>query len=165
MTKKLIIPFLLCAVICSIFCACSKDDDDHGGGGNGGNDLEEQACPSDWEPVKEGVDLQSTMIADVAVNLSSLGLNYQVDEQDMMAAFVNGTCRAVSSPFVDEDVASVMFALTIQKLETDESGALVTLKFYSAKLRHIFTISSPFAYVAEGSYGTVQNPQKPEWKK
>lgn len=157
MKKRFLIPFLLVALCCAL-SACNSDDDNGGG-------FEQQLRPTDWKPVSENIDLQSTMTADVAVDLSQLGAKYQSDEQDLMAAFIDGTCRATASPIVDEEDGSVMFALTIKKLTTDQSGAPITLKFYSAKLKHIFTISSPFPYVAEGSYGTVSDPQKPQWKK
>ncbi len=162
MKRKLIFNLILCLGLSSVFCACSKDDDVSNGTGSG-TELEEQARPTDWVAVSQGVDLQSTMIADVTVDLTSLGLTYEGNEQDLMAAFIDGTCRSVSSPVMDEGKPMNLFALTIKKLEKDAPNAPITLKFYSAKLRHTFTIASPFPYMAEGSYGSVQTPEKPVW--
>lgn len=169
MRKQLFYPLLFCAVLCGLFCACSKDDDKEDVNGGGGSvsktDLEVQAAPTDWIPIGDNIDLQSTMTADVAIDLSNLGLTYEYDKDDLMAAFINGTCRAVASPFVDEADSTVMFALTIKKLEDESTGGDVTLRFYSAKLRHIFTMANTFPYGAESRYGSVQNPVKPIWTK
>lgn len=165
MNRKLIINLILCFALTSVFCACSKDDDDNNGKGSD-IELEEQMRPTDWVAVSQGIDLQSTMIADVAVELTSLGLAYECNEQDLMTAFIDGTCRAVAAPLMDEEGKPMnLFALTVKKLEADTPNAPVTLKFYSAKLRHVFTISAPFPYVAEGMQGSVQNPYKPTWTK
>ena len=165
MNRKLIINLILCFALTSVFCACSKDDDDSKGKGSD-IELEEQMRPTDWVTVSQDIDLQSTMIADVAVDITSMGLAYECNEQDLMAAFIDGTCRAVAAPVMDDEGKPMnLFALTIKKLENDNSGAPVTLKFYSSKLRHVFTISAPFPYVAEGMQGSVQNPYKPTWTK
>lgn len=160
MKKTFHLPLLLCAVVSCLLCACSKDEE-HGGGGG----LEIDARPTNWVAISTGIDPQSTMTADVAVDLSTIGLTYESDKEDLMAAFVNGTCRAVAAPMEESGEPTGVFALTIKKLENDPSGTSVTLKLYSAKLRHVFTISSTFNYVAEGRYGTVSNPIKPVWQR
>lgn len=154
-----VIPLLMTVLVLGTLSGCKEENVIEGPG------LETQERPTDWVVVTEGVDLQSTMIADVVVDLTSLGYTYESASGDLMAAFIDGTCRAVASPMhevtADGDPI-VLFPLTIQRLESDRTDSNVALKFYSARLQHVFSTMS-FAYVAEGVMGTFDEPYKPEW--
>ena len=156
---------LFLAVLCGVCCSCSKEEEpaDPGMPEPTEKKLEVQDRPTDWIVVTEGVDLQSTMIADVAINRTPMGLEYESDKQDLMAAFVDGSCRAVAAPWTDEATGKVVFPLTIKKLWGEDTGKDVWLKFYSAKLRHIFTCEKPLKYEDESSYGSLENPYQPTW--
>ena len=151
--------------------SCCKDDPqpetpaDDSGSQTERVELEPQARPTDWVVVSEGIDPQSTMTADVAINLSHLGHTYESDPQDLMAAFVDGSCRAVAAPWTDEAQARAVFALTIKRLMDEDSQKPVVLKFYSERLHHIFTSATTFAYEGEGRMGTLQQPYEPVWNK
>lgn len=170
--KKLfkLLSFVLLVAWTPLLTSCGSDDPvTPSGGTEEKTELEEQARPTDWVVVSEGIDLQSTMIADVEVDLSALDLTYVSDSQDMMAAYIDGTCRAVATCVTGNADADgnepVVFPLTIKKLETDKADAQITLKLYSARLKHVFTASQTFSYVADGMQGTMEEPYKPQWTK
>lgn len=157
---------LLLMALAGLFCACSDDDNDSKNG-NAASALTRDKRPTDWVPVSEDIDTRSSMCVDVAIDLSHLELTYKTDEQDMVAAFVNGTCRAVASANYENvempDSTDCVFMLTVKKLTTDDASAPVELKFYSAKLNHIFT-APKFEYVNEGIKGIITDPFKPVWE-
>ena len=161
MRKTLYSHLLLLALLCGICCACGSDDNTPEGPTL--EKLEPQERPTDWVAVTVGIDLQSSMTADVGIDLTPLGYQYETDSLDLAAAFIDGTCRAVSAPHIDPETGKTVFALTIKKLASEETGKDVWLKFYSAKLHHIFTSKSAIKYEGERRYGSAEEPYKPEW--
>ena len=135
-----------------------------GGDGDDNNSMSTDARPTNWVPVTTDVDLRSTMTIDVGISLSNLYLNYQSSSTDLVAAFINGTCRAVASPQTNEETGENIFYLTVKRLTNDESDAPVTLKFYSTQHRHIFT-STGLTYQPDAIIGTFDDPNKPVWTK
>lgn len=60
-------------------------------------------------------------------------------DDDLMSVFMKGTCRAVSERNVIEDDGSVVFLPSILGT-SEETGEDITLNYYCARLRRIFTI-------------------------
>ncbi len=59
-------------------------------------------------------------------------------DNDSLAAFINGTCRGVALRNIIEESGDVIFLISIDGNE-DELGQLVQLKYYSSKLKNVFT--------------------------
>ncbi len=59
-------------------------------------------------------------------------------EDDLMAVFVNGTCRGVSNPNILDDKGEVVFLLNIEG-DDNEVGQSMQLRYYNAKCKLLFT--------------------------
>ncbi|MCR5713002.1 MAG: hypothetical protein K6G46_11235 [Prevotella sp.] len=65
-------------------------------------------------------------------------LTYFASNDDLMAVFINGTCRSVSNPNILADKGEVVFLMNIEGDE-NEVGQKMQLQYYSAQLKHLFT--------------------------
>jgi len=153
------VALILLTAGCVLLAACSSGSDDD----STTVSLTTDQRPTNWVAVNTDVDLRTTMTIDASVDLSNMYLKYEAKPNDIMAAFVEGTCRAVATPQTD-DSGNTIYFLTVKRLTTDPSDAKVTLKFYSAQHSHIFT-ASPITYQPDGILGTYDEPYKPTWNK
>lgn len=89
---------------------------------------------------------------------------FQPDETDLVAAFIAGDCRGVTSP---KTYDSVLAFLPVGATETDnpDDKLPVTVKYYSSKLQHIFTVADNIIFTKGESLGTPTNPLVFVWKK
>lgn len=62
-------------------------------------------------------------------------------EDDLMAVFMNGTCRAISKPNIVDYGDKVVFLLNIQG-DDEETRGEMTLQYYSAQQHHLFVIDA-----------------------
>lgn len=87
------------------------------------------------------------------------------DESDLVASFINDDCRGVTSPRTVYD--SVLAFLPVAAAETDnpDEKYSVTVRYYSSKLRHIFTVKDNIAFTKGASYGSPSEPLVLVWKK
>lgn len=141
----------LCAVL--FLTACGKDDEPTSIVGNVGKPV--WVAPDDY-------DITSSMNAIVKVDLSSIyttsqlsAVNYHQTIDDIVAAFCEEECLGVA-PMQDG-----LFYLFIS---APKNGKNITIKHYSAALKHIYATRATIPYSNDGNLGTVSNPCTPAWK-
>ena len=91
----------------------------------------------------------------------------QVNEQDMMAVFIDNELRALSLPsrnqggqIKDED-GNVYYILKVFGNETSGKTVTFTIKYYSNHLHQMFTLDVEEKFVAEKVYGVVEDFEPP----
>ena len=89
---------------------------------------------------------------------------FQPDESDLVAAFIGGDCRGVTSPKVYD---SVLAFLPVGATETDnlDTKTPVVVKYYSSRLHHIFTVQNEIIFTKGTALGSPANPLVFVWKK
>ncbi|MCR5326583.1 MAG: hypothetical protein K6E37_07555 [Bacteroidales bacterium] len=86
--------------------------------------------------------------------------DWQVDTNDLLAAFAGGECIGVASP-----VDSLFFLYVTSPLQENDD---IILQYYSYRLRNIFQASSVLHFENDGRLGSVSDPLKlsfVEWNK
>jgi hypothetical protein len=76
-------------------------------------------------------------------------------ENDQLAAFVNGECRGVGV-IVDSNNLKLFFVL-IQGLPEETNN--IKIKYYSHKTSYMYESKSALTFLADGIYGTAENPK------
>lgn len=69
-----------------------------------------------------------------------------ISDDDIVAAFINGECRAIGVPTTDRS-----FVLTIKGVADEHSP--ITLRYYNVKRRHIFTDAAHLRFMADDVIG------------
>lgn len=119
--------------------------------------------PADWKeiPISE-LDIT----APDRIVITQQGVPVDIDpDNDLMAAFVNGECRTVTSAFQEEN-EQVHFTLVVMpKIEEDASEIDIELRYFSAKNKRIY-IAEPFPFIAGSmKHGTLTNGgHQVKWK-
>ena len=109
------------------------------------------AGPDSWTLNEQ--DFANSMTYTVRVDLPA-GL--MATEEDMLGAFVDGTCRGVVNPIQLADDDAFYFLLLIYSNET--AGEQVTLQYYNAARDEVFELSGTYDFVSEQVVGTFSNP-------
>lgn len=126
-------------------------------------------CSKD-EELGEPQDTKPTWVADKSdANINSMmvtvvdsGMPASVTKDDLLAAFVNGICRGVANPQIEED--GTRFLLSVAPSVTDclQNPLPVTLKYYSVNNKRVYT-SQPFTFAPNGFLGTLNEGYRPTW--
>ena len=75
-------------------------------------------------------------------------------EDDMIAAFVGNECRGVCNLYLyKEDGAEKQECFGFLFLRGNTGDAAVSLKYYSARLKRVFTVNNCFEMIADGDFG------------
>ena len=75
-------------------------------------------------------------------------------EDDMIAAFVGNECRGVCNlSLYKEDGAEKQECFGFLFLRGNTGDAAVSLKYYSARLKRVFTVNNCFEMIADGDFG------------
>lgn len=75
-------------------------------------------------------------------------------EDDMIAAFVGDECRGVCNlSLYKEDGAEKQEGFGFLFLRGNTGDAAVSLKYYSARLKRVFTVNNCFEMIADGDFG------------
>ena len=105
-------------------------------------------------------DYNSSMTAIVKVNLAEQfpdkGADFELTDNDMLAAFIDGQCVGVSQP------QDGLFFLFITEPVTTGSNRQVTLRYYSAHYKNLFKAADVFPFENDARQGTVKEPFVPE---
>lgn len=133
------------AVLCSVLTlwwGCSSDSDNDGGSfepqaekPNWQLNLSAEDAAPDWVVTNaEGYELAMSLV----VKLNPVLAQY-ASEDDLVAAFVGGVCRSVTSPYVyaDGETALASAGLSIVGNAGENS---VTFKYYCKRLKRIFVL-------------------------
>ncbi len=146
--------------------ACSKDDDDTDNEPKGytvTNVAEEPNWQVDWTYNQSRPDWQEPVASDYenwTVMLFKIedALRPYVDENDLMAVFVGDELRGLAKPAINlySDAKSTEEAYFLMKAYGNDSGQTkidVTLRYYSSRLQHFFTLSDKILYQPDEVYG------------
>lgn len=170
MMKNVIRYSLHAMVLLLVLASCSKEDgneitpgDDPSSGvipdGPAGVPAER---PTDWvldlariNPTESSMTITLDLKDDFTVNAD-------LQSGDIVASFINGTCRGV----VAADQATGLFLLSVHSFLDDDPDAprKVTLKYYSASERKIYTSSTELLFVPATMLGTPATPHTIEWE-
>lgn len=154
----------------AMMCACSSDDDDE--------EKEEQKTVSytketvaqapEWsvdmsasDPAPDWQSPDASLYENWAVLMVTLEpeLAKYASENDLMAVFINDDLRALSYPSrtisqdIYDDDGNISFILKIFGNELSGRRVVFTLKYYSTRLHHMFTLKGEEQFVAEEEYG------------
>ena len=166
-TVKMMMRTLL---ICLLACGCSSDDDGNKLGGeqpepenprlaeptpvDEPNWFVDFSCPGaevdvpDWkDPPYNLYELNMTAILMIPVSLYTCE-----SEGDLMAAFINGECRGVTT-MTATNVFNV-YPLFIRSNAEDPKE--VTIKYYSKKCKQVFVVENAFPFYADVALGAGQ---------
>lgn len=118
--------------------------------------------PTDWISTSEAL-LDKTEIDRVVVTSDEIPVPVDI-QNDVMAAFVNGECRAVSTPVVTNGKA-VFDMNVMHKMEGETADIAVELRYFSQHNKRIY-IAAPFAFASGYEiHGSITHGgYKPEWK-
>ena len=79
-------------------------------------------------------------------------------EDDMIAAFVGNECRGVCNlSLYKEDGAEKQECFGFLFLRGNTGDAAVSLKYYSARLKRVFTVKNCFEMIADGDFGFYED--------
>lgn len=73
---------------------------------------------------------------------------------DKYAAFVKSECRSIGTVVTAGNVSLVYFLIQGAATEQDK----VSFRYYNAKQSYLFYTEAMFSFVADGNYGTVDDP-------
>ena len=100
-----------------------------------------------------------TVIASVDLSLTYAdqvqSTGWTVEEDDLLAAFDGNQCIGMEKP------SKGLFYLYVTP---PSNGSEVTLMYYSAKLKNLFTASTTLTYGNDAIIGSVSAPYAPQWK-
>lgn len=178
-SRYLLLVFLLATII-----GCSS----------GGGDNETPVKPEQPEkPTKDNTEVEKhdsltedarpswAVVANVDPTVSSMTLTFvlsdvvvkgdynttwtfQPDKSDLVASFINGECRGLTSPMLyDKYFAFLPVAAT--ENEDPYAQPSVVVKYYSSRMKHIFTAKDNIIFTQGGSQGSPSNPLKLTWEK
>lgn len=150
----------LCALtLCTFFGCKGKEKENEPESIIGSVEKPTWTAPADY-------DLTSSMTAVVKADLSAIytaeqlsAANYQVSENDIVAAFSGEECLGVAGPLSPGEGQGEVFFLYIC---APTNGGQVTLRYYSAALKNIFT-SEPFPFANDTQLGTIETPYMPQF--
>jgi len=77
------------------------------------------------------------------------------DENDLVAAFINGECRGVAPLLFEEDVNRYMAYLLVY---ANETSAQVNFKVYDASEDKVYEVPRPHAFIVNGLVGEIELP-------
>lgn len=83
-----------------------------------------------------------------------------VTDDDLMALFVNGELRGIASPAVakgDSQAGSTGFVMKVYGNESGTETVNMSLRYYNARLRQIFTLSDNFTLSSDETTGTDED--------
>lgn len=99
--------------------------------------------PTDWIATELGM-LDQTLIDRIVVTEDEIPVPVDVEE-DLMAAFVNGECRAQAMPQIVANNKKAFMMNVMQKMEGESSNLDIELRYYSNHNKRIY-IAAPFAF-------------------
>lgn len=111
--------------------------------------MSDEAAPQWTEPASGIFQFSMTAI----VRLSDF-LEKYADDADQMAAFIGDECRGVGS--VEVNNGQKLFFIYIKG---DNTESKVTLKYYSAKNKKMYTCEGLFDFEQNNNYGTAEAPE------
>lgn len=112
--------------------------------------------PVDW------IEMQSTNWYPCSMYFTMTGVSAPVPMKagDMVAAFVNGSCRCVHEIADADDI--ITFKVRILTDTETQENMQVELRYYSTYYKRIFP-TQPLIFVEDGVCGSIKAPYRPQW--
>ncbi len=151
MKKHLSFQYLIVFLVLGLLAGCHRE----------GSGIPKSNVPTpDWQ-VSADYDYSTSMtvVADVDLTTTYPNLtpnDWQVDTNDLLAAFAGGECVGVTSP-VDS-----LFYLYITS--PTQENADITLRYYSSRLHNIFQSGTVLHFENDARLGSVSDPLKPSFE-
>lgn len=108
------------------------------------------AAPSWIEPEQQRFESSMFLVVKLQPVLADAS-----SDNDLMAVFIGDDCRGLST-FRNVDDMGVYFTMMVRGNATDRD-VIFSLKYYSAKLHQIFTLSGKEGFATERTYGFDQD--------
>lgn len=165
--KRILFRNILILASLTFLWACDGDDDGKTSGYSVTNVSEVPEWQIDWSSNQERPDWQEPVASNyenwaVMLFIMEDELRPYVDENDMMALFVGNELRGLASPAIsigDGDDDSAFFLLKAYGNDSGQTLLTVTLRYYSSRLKHIFTRSAQIYYEPDKVYGIDEDLQ------
>jgi hypothetical protein len=150
-SHSIVIPLLTALVICTlVFTGCKNNEPENFSG---------NVSKPTWS-VPSNYDYTSSMTAVIKVDLAaqypSLAAKWQIQSDDLLAAFVEGECIGVAT-LLDNGLFNLYLSSPSQG-----SGKL-TLRYYSAYFKNLFVATDAFVFKTDSHLGTVAAPFTPKF--
>ncbi len=129
------------ALVLLVLGSCSKDDEQF------------TTSPEPAWSVQSPELLPSSFTAIVAIPDN---LNVYADDNDKVAAFINGECRGVGTLIKEEDSGKRVYFLTIRASDT-ESGE-ITFRYFNTRLSYLYQAEETVDFESDGTYGSYDTP-------
>ena len=113
----------------------------------------------------EDYDYTSSMTAVIRVDLKAQyptpAAEWQLSDQDMLAAFIGDECLGVASP--DDGYFYLYIASPTSNSDSGLTGeaGLISLRYYSAHYKNLFVAKDAFPFVNDAQQGTYTAPFVP----
>ncbi len=155
MKKHLTFQYLIVFLVLGLLTGCHRE---------GSEIPRSNVATPEWQ-VSSDYDYSTSMTVVAEVDLTTTypeltPKDWQVDTNDLLAAFAGEECIGVTSP-----VDSLFFLYITAPSQENE---VITLWYYSSRLCNIFQASTVLQFVNGARHGSVSNPLRPsfeEWKK
>lgn len=148
--KRFVYILVLGTLILGTFSACQRDNSDEP------ETLVGNVSKPSWA-APDAYDFSSSMTAVVKVDLSAKyprkAVDWQLKDDDLLAAFSGETCLGVASP------QNGLFFLYIAS--PNDNADAVSLRYYSAHYRNLFEATNAFTFANDKHLGTVAMPIAP----
>ena len=152
--KKIILAMIMLA---GPFALAACDNEEEGGGDVTEVPEEITERPTDWVVQQ---NLNPTTAQPVIV--TSEGLPAEISKDDLLAAFIDGKCHAVSAPVTDD--FGTYFTLVVMTADDAEGAQQVELRYYSAADHRIY-YSDPFTQSPGERLGSLtEGGYAPHWR-
>lgn len=137
--KKINVLIVLCLAI--LFASCSKDNET----------FDEYPIP-DWTlQSPESHPNSFTAVVAIPDNIDT----YSQDD-DIVAAFINGECRGVGNLVSDESGEKGVYYITVRASDTENGN--IEFKYYNARLQYLYRAMSLIPFESDATYGTYDMP-------
>jgi len=151
--KKHLLVLAACSLLLLV-AGCKKEE------GNNPDSLNGNEARPSWVAPDE-YDMTSSMTAVIRVDLAAqyptTATDFVVKDDDLLAAFMGNDCVGVAA------LQDGLFYLYIAGQTSEGGDGMVTLRYYSAHYKNLFTAANAFTFVNDGNQGTVASPFIPSF--
>ena len=159
MKNKLMILASCVLLLCATGCKKDKNKKDDNTPISKEETLMGKVSAPSWKASSD-YDYNSSMTAVVKIDLAEQfpdkASGFELTNNDMLAAFIDGQCVGVSKP------EEGLFFLFITEPVTAGNDKQVTLRYYSAHYKNLFEATNVFPFENDARQGTVMEPYVPE---
>lgn len=83
-------------------------------------------------------------------------INTYSQDNDMVAAFINGECRGVGNLVSDKNDRKRVYYITVRASDTENGN--IEFKYYNSRLQYLYRAKSMVTFESDATYGNYDNP-------